>query len=149
MAKKSKAKQPEFKHCRVTLTTHPKAPWRVSFPIEIDGKTIRKRRMFSTEEKATDFAAEHDREVSDHGVRFGGITAEARRAFDFYRDARHDLRTDGIDPPSFEALVMGAVARLRTEHLDRQRNRVSIAEAVEEFLAVSYTHLTLPTIYSV
>jgi integrase len=135
MAKKAKAKQPEFKHCRVVLTSHPSAPWRVSYPIEVDGKTRRKRRMFSTEQKATDFATEHEREVSDFGVRFGAITAEARRAFDYFRDARHDLRTDGIDPPTFEALVMAAVDNLRREHADRQRDRMTAAEAVEEFLA--------------
>lgn len=133
MAKKSK--HPEFKHCKVVSTTHPKAPWRVSFPVEIDGKTVRKRRMFSTEEKANDFAAAHEKDVSDYGVRFGAITAEARRAFDFFRDARHELRADGIDPPTFEALVMGAVASLRQEHADRQRNRMTVAEAVAGFLA--------------
>ena len=133
MAKKSK--QPEFIHCKVVITTHPSAPWRVSFPVEIDGKTVRKRRMFSTEEKAKEFAAGHERDVIDHGVRFGSITAEARRAFDFYRDARHDLRVDGIEPPTFETLVADAVARLRKDHADRQRNRMTIAEGVEAFLA--------------
>lgn len=133
MAKKSK--QPEFIHCKVVITTHPSAPWRVSFPVEIDGKTVRKRRMFSTEEKAKEFAAGHERDVIDHGVRFGSITAEARRAFDFYRDARHDLRADGIEAPTFETLVADAVARLRKDHADRQRNRMTVAEAVEAFLA--------------
>ena len=133
MAKKSK--QPEFKHCKVVVTSHPKAPWRVSYPVEIDGVTVRKRRMFSTAEKANDFAAAHEKDVADYGVRFGSITAEARRAFDFYRDARHDIRADGIDPPTFETLVMNAVANLRQEHADRQRNRMTVAEAVEEFLA--------------
>ena len=99
MAKKSK--QPEFIHCKVVITTHPSAPWRVSFPVDIDGKTVRKRRMFSTEEKAKEFAAGHERDVIDHGVRFGSITAEARRAFDYYRDARHDLRADGFRTPAF------------------------------------------------
>ena len=133
MAKKSK--QPEFVHCKVVITTHPSAPWRVSFPVEIDGKTVRRRRMFSTEAKAKEFAAGHERDVIDHGVRFGSITAEARRAFDFYRDARHDLRVDGIEPPTFEALVADAVARLRKAHADRQRSRMTIAEGVEAFVA--------------
>ena len=130
-----KLKEPQFTHCKVVITSHPKAPWRVSFPVDVDGKTVRKRRMFSTEQKALDFAAGHEKEVADHGVRFGSITAEARRAFDFYRDARHDLRADGIEPPTFEILVADAVARLRKDHADRQRNRMTVAEAVEAFLA--------------
>ncbi len=132
MAKKRK--QPDFTHCRVTITTHPKAPWRVSYPVEIDGKTVRKRRMFSTEEKAIDFAAAHEKDVSDFGVRFGAITGDARRAFDHYRDARSDLAADGIEVPAFEALVMTAVANLRREHEERLRNRMTVAEAVETFL---------------
>ncbi len=139
MAKKSK--QPEFVHCKVTLTTHPKAPWRVSFPVEENGVTRRKRRMFSTEEKARDFATIHDKDVIDHGVRFGGITAEARRAFDFYRDARHDLRADGIEPPTFEQLVADAVAALRKDHAARQRQRVTVADAVEAFKSYKATRV--------
>jgi integrase len=133
MAKKRK--EPEFVHCKIVLTSHPKAPWRVSYPVDENGVTRRKRRMFSTEQKALDFAAGHEKEVADNGVRFGSITAEARRAFDFYRDARHDLRVDGIEPPTFETLVADAVARLRKDHADRQRNRMTIAEGVEAFLA--------------
>ena len=133
MAKK--LKQAQFTHCKVVITSHPKAPWRVSYPVDENGVTRRKRRMFSTQQKALDFAAGHEKEVADHGVRFGSITAEARRAFDYYRDARHDLRADGIEPPTFETLVADAVARLRKDHADRQRNRMTIAEGVEAFLA--------------
>ena len=136
-----KRKAPKFTHCKVTFTTHPSAPWRVSYPVEIDGTTRRKRRMFSTEEKAMDFAQEHERDVSDHGVRFGSITAEARRAFDFYRDARADLEGEEIEVPSFELLVMSAVADLRQRHADRQRNRMSIAEAVAAFLDYKRTRI--------
>jgi hypothetical protein len=103
--------------------------------VEVDGITRRKRRMFSTEERALAFAAEHEKDVVDFGVRFGSITAEARRAYDAYRDARHDLLADGVAVPSFEELVSVAVANLRKEHEDRQRNRVSVAEAVELFLS--------------
>jgi integrase len=127
-------KKPILTHCKVVITSHPSAPWRVSYPVEIDGVTRRKRRMFSTEQKAMDFAFEHERGVADHGVRFGSITAEARRAFDHYRDARADLLADEIEVPSFESLVMDAVANLRRDHADRQRARVTVAEAVEGFL---------------
>lgn len=133
MAKKKK--EPQFVHCKIVMTSHPKAPWRVSYPVDENGVTRRRRRMFSTEQKSLDFAASHEREVADHGVRFGSITAEARRAFDFYRDARHDLRADGIEPPTFETLVADAVARLRRDHADRQRNRMTIADGVEAFVA--------------
>jgi hypothetical protein len=50
MAKKPKS--PQFVACKIVITSHPKAPWRVSFPVEENGVTRRKRRMFSTEEKA-------------------------------------------------------------------------------------------------
>ena len=72
----NKRKAPKFTHCKVVFTTHPSAPWRVSYPVEIDGITRRKRRMFSTEQKAMDFAADHEKDVSDFGVRFGAITGE-------------------------------------------------------------------------
>ena len=132
MAKKTK--KPDFIHCKVTLTTHPTAPWRVSYPLEENGITRRKRRMFSTEQKAIDFATETEKDLADHGVRFGGITAEARRAFDFYRDARADLLTDGFTPPTFEELVKSAVDALRKEHADRLTKRLTVAEAVPVFV---------------
>jgi integrase len=142
MANKRKtSKKSKFTHCRVTLTSHPKAPWRVSFPIEIDGKTVRKRRMFSTQDRADGFAEEHEKDVSDYGVRFGSITAEARRAFDSYRDAKADLGKAGIEVPSFEMLVAGAIANLRREHEERLKARVTVAEAVEGFLGYKKTRV--------
>lgn len=137
----NKRKAPTFTHCKVVKTSHPSAPWRVSYPVEIDGKSVRKRRTFSTEAKALGFAIEHERDVADHGVRFGSITAEARRAFDFYRDARADLEGEEIDVPSFETLVMSAVSDLRQRHADRQRLRVTVAEAVETFLEYKRTRI--------
>jgi integrase len=128
-------KNPSFIHCKIVRTSHPSAPWRVSYPTEIDGVTRRKRRTFSTEDKALAFAAGHERDVVEHGIRFGSITSEARRAFDFYRDARADLEGAEIEVPSFEKLVMDAVTALRKNHADRQRSRMPIAEAVAEFLA--------------
>lgn len=133
MAKKRSNQK--FTHCKVVLTSHPSAPWRVSYPVEIDGVTRRKRRMFSTEQKAMDFAADHEKGVVDHGIRFGGNSAEALRAFDHYRDARADLQGEDIEVPSFESLVMQAVADLRQRHEDRKKSRMAIAEAVEAFLA--------------
>jgi integrase len=133
MAKNKKTQ--ERNRCRVVLTTHPSAPWRVSYPTEIDGKTVRRRRMFACEERAREWAEEHDRETANHGARFGSITAEARRAFDFFRDARAELREEGVDVPSFESVVMAAVARIRREHEERRRDRMAVCEAVEAFLS--------------
>ena len=103
MAKKRKLA--EFTHCKVTLTTHPKAPWRVSYPVEIDGMTRRKRRMFSTEEKALNFATDHERDVSDFGVRFGAITGEARRAL-----LLEYLEIHGKPPHAVLGVAIGASA---------------------------------------
>lgn len=97
--------------------------------------------MFSTEEKAYEFAVAHEKDVADFGVRFGSITGEARRAFDFYRDAQADLREAGVEVPTFEALVAGAVANLRKEHADHQRARVAIAEAVVAFVDYKRTRI--------
>jgi hypothetical protein len=55
MAKKPKS--PQFVARKIVITSHPKAPWRVFFPVEENGVTRRKRRMFSTEEKAPGSAA--------------------------------------------------------------------------------------------
>jgi hypothetical protein len=123
MAKKRK--QPEFNHCKVVVTSHPKAPWRVSYPVDENGVTRRKRRMFSTEEKALAFAAGHEKEVADHGVRFGSVTAEARRAFDYFRDARAELLADQIQVPSFEEMVRAAVAGIRRGENEHSENRTT------------------------
>jgi hypothetical protein len=54
---------------------------------------------------------------------FGGITAEARRAFDFYRDARAELLADEIQVPSFEEMVRAAVAGIRRGENEHSKNR--------------------------
>jgi hypothetical protein len=95
MAKKPKS--PQFVACKIVITSHPKAPWRVSFPVEENGVTRRKRRMFSTEEKALAFAIGHEKEVADHGVRFGSVTAEAR-ALDL---SVINFDSDGFRTPAF------------------------------------------------
>lgn len=126
-------KRPVLTTAKVTKTSHPKAPWRCAYDAEVDGKKVRLRRMFASEDRAWLFAEERDRETKTHGIRFGDIPAEVRRAADFYRDARTEFRADGIEIPAFEALVMDAVANLRREHSDRLRNRVTVADAVELF----------------
>ncbi len=39
------------------------------------------------------FAGERDRETKDHGLRYGDIPPELRRAFDFYRDRSAEAHT--------------------------------------------------------
>lgn len=139
MAKKKK--QSGFTHCKVTLTSHPKAPWRVAYPIEEDGRTVRRRKHFAHEAAAYAFAADHENEITNHGVRFGSITAEARRAYDFYRDKRADLAADGVELPPFETLVADAVTAICTAHADHLRSRITIAEAKEKYLAYKKTRV--------
>lgn len=130
-----KKKRPELTHCKVTSTTHPKAPWRVSYPVERDGKTIRIRKSFAVEEAAWSFAGHTERDVANHGVRFGELPPEARRAFDFYRDAAIELAEAGATVPRFEELVADALAQVRARHRAAGENAVLVAEGVAEFTA--------------
>ena len=126
--------RPELKHCKVTQTTHPKAPWRVAYPAEQDGQQVRLRKMFASEDRAWEFAQKTDLEISNHGVRFGGITPEGRRAFDFFRDESAALREIGADVPSFEDLIKAALADIRTRHAQKGIAEIPVAEGVALFL---------------
>ena len=77
-----KKKRPTLNHCKVSRTTHPKAPWRVSYPVEREGKSVRVRKSFAHEDGAWRFAEEQESEITNHGIRFGELPPEARRAFD-------------------------------------------------------------------
>jgi site-specific recombinase XerD len=132
-------KRPELNHCKVRLSTHPKAPWRVSYPAEREGKSIMLRKTFSKEDDAWKFAAETDLEISNHGIRFGAIPPEVRRAFDFYRDERITLEAAGATVPRFEDLIVTAITGIRKEH--EARARVAVAEAVETFTAYKATRV--------
>jgi integrase len=134
MAKKQK-KRPELVHCKVTSTTHPKAPWRVSWPVERDGKTVRIRKSFATEDKAWKFAEETEGDIANHGVRFGELPPEARRAFDSYRDTAAELTEAGATVPRFEQLVADALDAIRAAHAASEKNSLTIAEAVALFTA--------------
>jgi integrase len=133
MAKKKK--RPELKHCKVSeKTAHPKAPWRVSWPTESEGRVSRVSKRFAGEDAAWTFAEKQDLEIDNHGVRFGGITPEARRAFDFYRDEAAALGEIGATVPSFQDLVAGALADIRRRHAELAKNSVPVAEAVAGFM---------------
>jgi integrase len=130
-----KKKRPELVHCKVSSTTHPKAPWRVSYPVAREGKTVRLRKSFANEDKAWSFAEQTERDVANHGVRFGELPPEARRAFDFYRDAAIELAEAGATVPRFEELVADALAQVRARHRAEGENAVTVAEGVAEFTA--------------
>ncbi len=96
------AKLPTFIHCKVSKTTHARAPWRVFYTAEKDGKPCRVFKSFAGEGAALNFAETKDREISNHGIRYGDIPPEVRRAFDFFRDESAALVEKGADVPRFE-----------------------------------------------
>ena len=128
-------KRPILTHAKVTFSNHPKAPWRVNFDSEQDGQRARIRKSFADEERAWAFAEEKDREIKNHGVRYGDIPPEVRRAFDFFRDEAADLLALGAEVPRFEDLVSGALKDIRARLKLATESDLPIAEAVAEFLA--------------
>jgi len=98
-----------------------------------DGRQRRVFRSFADEADAWRFAEGKDREIANHGVRFGDVPPEVRRAVDYYRDTRIDLEAEGVTVPSLEDLLRDAVARLRAEHAERQRQSLTVADALEVF----------------
>jgi len=126
-------KRPELVHCKVREQSHPTAPWRVSYKVERDGKPVTVRKSFRTEDAAWIFAEERENEIKNHGLRYGDIPAEARRAFDFFRDAAADLAELGASVPTFEELVADGVAAIRTRHHEQFTNATTLADAVEAF----------------
>jgi integrase len=139
MAKKKK--RPELVHCKVTFTTHPKAPWRVSYPAEREGKPVRLRKSYAKEESARTFAEDTEREISNHGIRFGDIPPEVRRAFDFYRDEVISLADLGATVPRFEDLVSSSLAAIRTAFQTAGENTVTVAEGVALFVDYKRTRV--------
>lgn len=134
-------KRPELTHAKVTNSSHPKAPWRVSYAAEVDGKPVRLRKAFAGEEAAWQFAEEKDREVRNHGLRYGDIPPEVRRAFDFYRDEVLALSALGITPPRFETLVTDGLAGIRQAHADAAKSALPVAEAVALYKAYKQTRV--------
>jgi integrase len=129
-----KPKRPTLTDCKVTCTTHPKAPWRVFYSIERDGRRSRTHRSFADEDAAWLFAEDKDREISNHGVRYGDIPPELRRAFDFYRDESAELTALGAEVPRFEDLISTALADIRRRHHESAENALPVAEAVVNFV---------------
>lgn len=136
-----KKKRPDLIHCKVRECSHPKAPWRVSYKVEQEGRTVTKRKNFASEDAAWTFAEDQDREISNHGVRYGDIPPEVRRAFDFYRDECAELEAIGATVPRIENLIADALADIRRNHAAREENALTVAEAVEQFTAYKQTRV--------
>ena len=124
------AKQPTFTHCKVSKTTHARAPWRVFYTAEQDGKRVRLFKSFADEGNAFKFAGDKELEISNHGVRYGDIPPEVRRAFDFFRDESAELLAMGAEVPRFEELVSRSLAEIRDRLKLATASDRPIAEAV-------------------
>lgn len=128
-------KRPAFTHCKITKTVNVRAPWRVWFATEKDGQPVRVFKSFADEGMAYDFAQDKELEISNHGVRYGDIPPEVRRAFDFYRDEAADLLAMGGDVPRFEDLISGSLKEIRARLKMATESDLPVAEVVAEFLA--------------
>ncbi|MES2920182.1 MAG: hypothetical protein V4819_01450 [Verrucomicrobiota bacterium] len=128
-------KRPALTHTKVKESNQARAPWRVWFTTEKDGKPCRVFKSFANEDAAWNFAEDKDREISNHGIRYGDIPPEVRRAYDFFRDESADLLGKGAEVPRFEDLVSGALGEIRARLKLATESDLPIAEAVAQFLA--------------
>ncbi|MEI6607644.1 MAG: hypothetical protein WCP35_20245 [Verrucomicrobiota bacterium] len=128
-------KRPVLTKCKVSPIANPRSPWRVWFSVEQGGKPKRVFKAFADENAAWLFAEGKELEITNHGVRHGDITPEARRAFDHYRDESATLREMGANVPSFEVLVMDALVGIRDRMELAEQNRITVADAVGLFLS--------------
>lgn len=128
-------KRPTLTHCKVKSCANPRAPWRVWFTTEDSGKPRRVFKSFAVEEEAWAEAARKENEIANHGVRYGDIPPEVRRAFDFFRDESAELLSMGAEVPRFEELVSRSLAEIRAQLKLATESDIHIAEAVAEFLA--------------
>jgi integrase len=135
-------KRPVLTHVKVKQTSQERAPFRVWYAVEDDGgKRRRVFKSFADEEAAWIFAEEKDREISNHGVRFGDIPPEVRRAFDFFRDESATLAAIGVEVPRFEDLVSASLAEIRRSHQEQSENSVTVAEGIAEFIGYKQTRV--------
>jgi integrase len=137
----TKAKKPEFIHCKVRPSANTRAPWRVWYDAERDGKTVRLFKTFAAEDAAYAFAQEKDVEISNHGVRYGDIPPEVRRAYDYFRDQSAELRSIGAEVPRFEELITRSLAEIRALHNRKEENQITVAEAVVQFIDYKKTRV--------
>lgn len=105
--------------------------WLVSFPVEHRGKRQRRRKHFNDEVSARSFAEEKKREIAEHGVRYGSVPGEVRRAYRTFCEREFKLSAKGVEVPDFETLMRNALDALGQEIIPSE---LTIAEAVEQFL---------------
>jgi integrase len=135
-------KRPVLAHVKVSETSQLRAPFRVWYPVEDEtGKPRRVFKSFASADAAWTFAENQDREISNHGVRYGDIPPEVRRAFDFYRDQVAELTSIGASVPKFEDLISSALSDIRLRHHEAAENALSVAEAVEAFVSYKSTRV--------
>jgi integrase len=137
----AKKKRPTLIHCKVTQTANPRAPWRVWFTVERNGKPTRAFQSFATEEAAWQAAEDKDREISNHGIRYGDIPPEIRRAFDFYRDERAAMEAAGMEVPRIEELIADSLAAIRRRHDEQAERALLVGDALPVFLAYKKTRV--------
>ena len=129
-------KRPTLAHVKVCETSQPRAPFRVWYPVEGEGgKPRRVFKSFASADAAWTFAENQDREIANHGVRYGDIPPELRRAFDFYRDEAAELTAAGAEVPRFEDLISTGLADIRRLHHESVENVLSVAEGVVNFVS--------------
>ncbi len=140
MATRTK-KRPILTHCKVKLTGQSRAPWRVWFTADDDGKPVRRFRSFVDEDAAWTWAEKQDREIANHGIRYGDIPPEVRRAYDFFRDEAAALATAGAAVPRFEEMVAASLAAIRADLERVAASVVTVADGAAEFLAYKKTRV--------
>jgi hypothetical protein len=135
-------KRPTLEHVKVAKSTHPKAPWRVWYTVEGDGgKARRAFKSFAKEDAAWVWAEKKELETANHGIRYGDIPPEVRRAYDFFRDEAAALATAGAAVPRFEEMVAASLAAIRADLERVAESVVTIAEGVAEFLSYKQTRV--------
>lgn len=102
---------------------------------------MRVYKAFADEAAAYTFAEQKDVEISNHGVRYGDMPPEVRRAYDYFRDQSAELAAQGATVPRFEDLVSGALSEIRALHNQKAENQITVAEALAEFLAYKQTRV--------
>lgn len=128
-------------HCKVTQCANPRAPWRLWFTAERNGKPQRVFQSFASEEDVWREAVSKETELANHGIRYSDIPPEARRAFDYYRDTAAELMGEGAAVPTFERLVSDALDALRASHRAQSENAVTVAEGIALFIAYKQTRV--------
>lgn len=106
-------KRPELTHCKVAAWSHPRTPWRVWFSADDEGRKVRMSKAFADVEAAWTWAEAKDKEIKNHGVRFGDLPAEARRAYDAFRDLRAEMTEAGFPVPDYGDMVAEAIRKVR------------------------------------